>query len=163
MFSNLFISVFLKQIMQGLLKKLEDNLKLKNYSKETIKGYLFYVKKFLEFAQDKGINEKSAKDFLLNKLDKNNPSSIGHNVFAIKYFFKEILNENLNIPNPKRNKTIPDLSNLYELPQDCLERAGVIVNDRIIESHDLSRRLPSKQNEIEIFILRHRNDVDLWK
>ncbi len=38
--------------MNGLLKKLEENLQLKNYSKETIKGYLNHVKKYLEFVED---------------------------------------------------------------------------------------------------------------
>ncbi|MBU1128999.1 MAG: tyrosine-type recombinase/integrase [Nanoarchaeota archaeon] len=101
--------------MKGLLKKLEENLKLKNYSNQTIKGYLFQVKKYLEYVKDKGINQKSAKEFLLNKLSKGNPASVGHNVFAIKYFFREILHQELNIPNPKRNKTIPNILTIDEI------------------------------------------------
>jgi len=101
--------------MNGLLKKLEENLKLKNYSKETIKSYLNHVKKYLEFANSKGINEISAKEFLIKKLSKNNPASVGHNVFAIKYFFKEILKQELEIPNPKRNKTLPDILSVKEV------------------------------------------------
>ena len=91
----------------GLLKKLEENLLLKNYSKETIKGYLLHLKKYLEFVKNKGVNKESAKDFVLLQLKKKEPASAGHMVFALKYFFSNILNENLNIPNPKRNKTIP--------------------------------------------------------
>jgi integrase/recombinase XerD len=91
------------------LKKLEENLKLKNYSKQTIKGYSNQVKKYLKFSENKAINEETAKEFLLNQLKKNQPASVGHNVFALKYFFKEILNIKLNIPNPKRNKTLPDI------------------------------------------------------
>jgi integrase/recombinase XerD len=101
--------------MRGLLIKLEENLKLKNYSKETIKSYLFYVSKYLEFAKDKGINSESAKQFFLERISSKNPSSVGHNVFAIKYFFKEILLQELNIPNPKRNKTIPDILTINEI------------------------------------------------
>ncbi len=104
--------------MDGLLKKLEENLKLKNYSKETIKSYLNQVKKYLEFAQNRGINQKSAKEFLINKLSKNKPytpASVGHNVFALKYFFKEILKQKFNIPNPKRNKTIPKVLTIEEI------------------------------------------------
>jgi Holliday junction resolvase RusA-like endonuclease len=39
------------------------------------------------------------------------------------------------------SENTPDLSNLYELPQDALERAGVLANDRKIEGHDGSRRV----------------------
>jgi integrase/recombinase XerD len=102
-------------INYGLLKKLEENLLLKNYSKQTIKGYLTHVKKYLEYSKDKGINPESAKEFLLKKLSENNPASVGHNVFAIKYFFKEILHQELNLPNPKRNKTLPEILTIEEI------------------------------------------------
>ena len=52
---------------------------------------------------------------------------------------------------------MPDLSNLYQLPEDCLQQAGIIENDNLIESHDLSRRLHGPQNELEIFILRFQH------
>lgn len=65
--------------------------------------------------------------------------------------------------NPLKDKvqlTLPDLSNLYELPQDCLQRCGVIYNDSQIESHDLSRRLVGPKNKLEIFILRYEGTWD---
>lgn len=36
---------------------------------------------------------------------------------------------------------VPDLSNLYQYYEDCLQSAGVIADDRLIESHDSSRRV----------------------
>ena len=36
---------------------------------------------------------------------------------------------------------VPDASNLYEFPQDALQAAGVLKDDRIIEHHDGSRRI----------------------
>ncbi|MDP4039835.1 MAG: tyrosine-type recombinase/integrase [Candidatus Pacearchaeota archaeon] len=101
--------------MESLLKKLEENLKLRNYSKETIKGYLSHVKNYLEYARSKGISSQSAKYFLLIKISKNNPSSVGHNVFALKYFFREILHQKLDVPNPKRNKTLPNILSVEEI------------------------------------------------
>ncbi|MCK4650222.1 tyrosine-type recombinase/integrase [Candidatus Pacearchaeota archaeon] len=95
--------------MEALLKKLEDNLKLKNYSGQTIKSYLNHVKIYLNFAKNKGINQESVREFLIEKLSKNKPASVGHNVFALKYFFRTILNQKLDIPNPKRNKTLPEI------------------------------------------------------
>lgn len=41
-----------------------------------------------------------------------------------------------------RSKKLPDLSNLYEMPQDCLQAAKIIDDDTIIVSHDGSRRKP---------------------
>jgi Holliday junction resolvase RusA-like endonuclease len=53
-----------------------------------------------------------------------------------------------------RSKKLPDLSNLYELPQDCLQKVGIIQNDTQIVSHDGSRRKPLSGNnyvlEIEL-------------
>jgi Holliday junction resolvase RusA-like endonuclease len=43
----------------------------------------------------------------------------------------------------RRRLTLPDLSNLIELPQDCLQAAGVLKNDGLVVSLDGSRRLPS--------------------
>jgi len=41
----------------------------------------------------------------------------------------------------RSNENLPDLSNLYQMPEDLLEQAGVIENDNQIESHDGSRRI----------------------
>ncbi|MEK6848097.1 MAG: tyrosine-type recombinase/integrase, partial [Nanoarchaeota archaeon] len=99
----------------GLLKRLEENLLLRNYSKETIKGYLIQVGKYLEFAENKGVNPESAKSFVLLQLKKKEPSSVGHLVFALKYFFQEIIKERLYISNPKRNKKIPEILTQEEI------------------------------------------------
>lgn len=46
-----------------------------------------------------------------------------------------------------------DLSNLYEFPQDILQKSGIIQNDCLIESHDGSRKLYDKSNpRTEIYI-----------
>lgn len=55
-----------------------------------------------------------------------------------------------------RNQKIPDLSNLYHFPEDCLQEVGIIENDSFICSHDGSRRLPSPDqlNKLEILIYK---------
>lgn len=98
-----------------LLEKLEENLKLRNYSKETIKSYLSHAGKYLEFLKTEYANNENAKRFVLKKLEKNEPSSVSHLIFALEYFFKNILNENLNIPKPKRNKKIPEILTKEEI------------------------------------------------
>ena len=54
----------------------------------------------------------------------------------------------------KRKLTLPDLSNLYEWPQDCLQKAGIIKNDTQVCSHDWSRRFVGDETKLEIFIMR---------
>ena len=69
------------------------------------------------------------------------------------FFFPE--NDFVVKKGPRKGKLsgrIPDLSNLLELPSDCLQKAGVIQNDNLICSFDLSRRLPGPQCALEIFI-----------
>ncbi len=95
--------------MEELLKKLEENLELKNYSRETIKGYLSHIKKYLEFAKATKADTETAKEFVLLELKRKEPASVGHMIFALKYFFREILNRELNIPNPKGNKKLPEI------------------------------------------------------
>lgn len=49
-----------------------------------------------------------------------------------------------------------DLSNLYEFPQDVLQKAGIIENDCLIESHDGSRKLYDKENpRTEIYVSKY--------
>lgn len=50
---------------------------------------------------------------------------------------------------------LPDLSNLLELPSDCLQKAHIILNDTQIESFDLSRRLMGPEAKLDVFILKY--------
>lgn len=43
-------------------------------------------------------------------------------------------------PDQKRSYSLTDISNLYELPQDCLQKSGILKNDRLIAHHDGSRK-----------------------
>ena len=65
-----------------------------------------------------------------------------------------------NIDLNRIRETLPDLSNLYELPADSLQRCGIIENDSHIDSHDLSRRLVGPRTKLDIFLLRADNE---WK
>lgn len=54
----------------------------------------------------------------------------------------------------KINKKLPDLSNLYQLPEDLLQKCKIIENDNLIHSHDYSRRIPGDGYKLEIHILK---------
>ena len=80
--------------MNGLLIKLENELGLRNYSKQSIKSYLYYVEKYINYSKTKRINESSAKEFLIMKLKTKNPATVTLISSAIQFFFKEILKQN---------------------------------------------------------------------
>jgi site-specific recombinase XerD len=104
--------------MQKLLEKLEENLLLRNYSKETIKGYLIHVKNYLKFlSPNQLVGEETARKFILNELKNKEPSSVSHAIFAIEYFFKNILKQDLSMPKPKRNKKIPEILTRQEIQE----------------------------------------------
>lgn len=105
-------------LKEELLLKLEEHLKLRNYSKETAKSYLIHVKKYLEFLKEKREEKpdfQNAKKYILKKLEHNEPSSVHHTIFSIEYFFKNIIGEKIYIPKPKRNKKIPEILTLEEI------------------------------------------------
>ena len=101
--------------MEGLLKKLIQELEIRNSSRQTIKGYLYSVRDFLESSKGEGLNENSVKNYIQKELYKKNPSSVRKDLFAIKFFFKKVLNQKLNLPNPKKNSPLPDILTINEI------------------------------------------------
>jgi site-specific recombinase XerD len=96
----------------NLLKKTEELLKLRNYSRKTIKSYLFYIKEYLVFARREKITEKNEaiKCFLLKKQDNGkSPQTINLALNAIKFFYREVLKspENIDLKFAKRSKKLP--------------------------------------------------------
>jgi len=106
---------FVLFFMNGLLIKLEKELQLRNFSKETIRGYLYSVKRFLEYSTYEGLNKETLKKYILNHLKTQNPSSVAKDYFAIRFFFEKVLHEKINLPPIKRNKTIPDILTTKEI------------------------------------------------
>jgi Holliday junction resolvase RusA-like endonuclease len=54
----------------------------------------------------------------------------------------------------KRSRRLPDLSNLIQLPEDCLQSAGVIENDTDIVCLDGSGRFPYVKNALMVKLYR---------
>ena len=118
--------------MNGLLLKLKREIEIRNFSKRTVKGYLYSVEKFLDYAEDKGLNENSVKDYVQKNLEKKNPSSVRRDLFAIKFFFEKVLNQKLKIPNPKKNNSLPDILTIEEI-RKILENTTNIKHKLIIK------------------------------
>jgi len=101
--------------MEALLKKLKDELEIRNFSKQTVKGYTYSVDKFLKFSKNLGLNEEAIKKYVQINLGNKKPSSVRKDLFAIKFFFEVILKQKLNIPNPKKNSPLPEILTTEEI------------------------------------------------
>ena len=94
---------------EELFNKLKRELEIRNFSNSTIKSYMHSVKKFLEFSEDKELNENSVKDYVQKEIKNKEPVSVSHSIFAISFFFDKVLNQKISLPRPKRNKKIPEI------------------------------------------------------
>jgi len=98
--------------MQTILKKTEEELKLRNYSKKTIKSYLYYIKEYLSFVKkSKFISKDDAvRAFLLEKQKKNlSPQTINVSLNSIKFLYREIFKNagKIDLKFAKRSKKLP--------------------------------------------------------
>ncbi len=92
------------------LKKVETELKLRGFSKQTLKMYLLYNKQFLEFTKKdaKEIEEDDVKLFIAQKMEDGlNAKSIGLIKAALIFHFNEILGNKFEIKTPKIKKSTP--------------------------------------------------------
>jgi site-specific recombinase XerD len=130
--SKLYIVLEIIFLMNGLLLKLKRELEIRNSSKKTVKGYLFSVEKFLNFAEGKGLNEGIVKDYAQKNLQMKNPSSVRKDLFAIKFFFTHVLKEKLELPNPKKNFILPTILTIEEMKR-LIENTSNIKHRLIIK------------------------------
>lgn len=91
------------------LTRLTKELQLRNFSKKTLKSYLNSLERLFNHLKESPPNQENIENYIIKRLEKENPSSVSKDLFAIKFFFKNVLHKPLNIPNPKRNKTIPEI------------------------------------------------------
>ncbi len=118
--------------MSGLLERLRQEIEIRNFSKKTLKAYLYSVEKFLEFSENLGLNEDSVKIYIQKNLDKKNPVSVRRDLFAIKFFFENILHQKLNVPNPKKNNPLPVILTIDEI-RKLIESTNNIKHKLIIK------------------------------
>ena len=99
-------------IMQKQLELPERELVIRNYSRKTIKSYLYGLKEYFSFKkQDFDIfNAENIKDFLRSS-DERGVSAQTRNLFlnAIKFFYRNVvkINGKIEIQSAKKNKSLP--------------------------------------------------------
>ena len=101
---------FMKAI--ELLKKIEDELRLRNYSKKTIKSYLICLSDYFHYIKivKKDPDMNIIKKYLLEKQNKGQSGqTINLYLNAIKYFHREIFKSpvKINLKFAKTSKKLP--------------------------------------------------------
>ncbi len=114
-------------------RKLTTEMKLRGFSPQTVKMYLFYNQKLVDHIKKEpvDITEDDIKDFLACKLSDDSVSSatIALIKAALKFFYTEILGKNISlIKTPKRSKKLPvvlsqtEIKNLIDMTENIKHR-----------------------------------------
>jgi len=106
--------------MQEILVKVKNELILKNYSKKTIKSYVFCLREYFEYKKsDLNIcDPQSIKQFLLIKYEKNYAvQTINLYICAIKFYYRNMLgfHNEIEIRFVKKPKKLPIVLSKIEI------------------------------------------------
>lgn len=98
--------------MENILDKTERVLRLRNYSLQTCKAYLLYIKEYIKFSKNAGIKnkQKAIEEFLLDKhRRKQSPQTINLALNAVKFLYWEVLKDTkkIDLKFAKRSKKLP--------------------------------------------------------
>jgi integrase/recombinase XerD len=98
---------------EEFLKKLEIELKISKNSDYTLRNYINFNRKFLEYSKKnpEEITEDDVKQYLSENLSNSSSSTIIVFLSALKYAFSNILKKDItsNIKRPKKERRIPSV------------------------------------------------------
>jgi integrase/recombinase XerD len=119
------------------LKKLETELKLRGFSRQTSRMYLFYNRKFLEFIKKnpEEIMDDDIKEFLAYKMSDDSLSNASISLIkaSLKFFYTEMLGKNMSlIKTPKATKRLPVVLSREEI-KNLLDNTQNIKHKLLIE------------------------------
>lgn len=116
------------RIERDPMYNLERELKIRGFSRQTIKSYLYYNKKLLLFANKnaKSINTDDIKEYLLHlKNKKLSSSTLNSAVNAIKFYYTQILGRKFFLKNEivraKKSTKLPIVLTRKEIGEIFLE------------------------------------------
>ena len=106
--------------MHDILTKVENLLKLRNYSPKTRKSYLLYIKDYITYSKKHNLtNKKDAiEKYLLERHSKGQSSqTVNLALNALKFFYKEVLKsqEKIDLKFAKRSKKLPIVLSRIEI------------------------------------------------
>jgi len=107
------------------IKRIETELRLRRKSEKTIKNYLFFNKKFLDFV--KKTSEQISMDDIkayLASLDKKSTATLSLAIASLRFYYEKILGKDLfsNFESPKKEKKLPSVLSKDEIKQ-IIEKA----------------------------------------
>ena len=116
------------------LKRLETELRLRRKSEKTIKNYLFFNQKFLEFV--KKTSEQIALDDIkqyLASMDQKATATIALAIASLRFYYSKILGKDFfdNFESPKKDKKLPSVLTKEEVKQ-IIEKADTNKSKLII-------------------------------
>ncbi len=96
------------------MKQLETELKLRGFSKETLKTYLYQNKKFLQFTNksERNIEETDIKEYLAHLISDKQlaNTSVALAKAALKFYYDEILKKDIvTFKTPKLQRKLPEI------------------------------------------------------
>lgn len=97
------------------IERFRRELEIRNFSKKTVRSYIYYVDRFLNYAGDKELNEDLVKDYIQTAIKNHDPSTVSSMLSAVKFFFENVLGKKIVIPHPKRHKKIPEVLTIEEI------------------------------------------------
>lgn len=111
-----------------MLKKLEAELKLRGFSKETLRSYLKHNRLFLKYIKKSPdqITEEDVKQYLAYEISdrKVTPRTVSLKLSALKFFYDGILQKNItDIKTPKIPKSLPAVLTKEEV-KNLIDAAG---------------------------------------
>ncbi len=100
-------------------QELKNELKLRNYSPQTVDAYLFVLRDFSNFVKGQILPlkiEKIRQYLLLKHEQKYSPQSINIRLNGLKFFYEQIIKTSrINIKSTKRSKKLPVILSRVEI------------------------------------------------
>ena len=118
-------------------KRIETELKIQGKSQRTIRMYLYFNEKFLEYSKKapEQITTDDIKSYLAELMAKgNDPSSVSLAKSALAFFYESMLERGimLKIKTPKHRRKIPEILTREEV-RILIDNAGSLRNKLLIE------------------------------
>lgn len=101
-----------------ILRTIQTEVKLRGFSQATVKSYVLYNKKFLEFIEKnpEEIKEQDVKLYLAERLDDGlSTKSLALIKAALAFYYNEILGNKFEIKTPKIKKSTPVVLTKHEI------------------------------------------------
>jgi len=108
------------------LKQLETELRLRRRSDKTIKNYLFFNQKFLDFVKKpiEAVDVLDIKSYLAS-LDKKSTATLALAIASLRFLYEKIMKKDIfkEIESPRKEKKLPTVLTKEEIKQliDCSE------------------------------------------